>query len=1041
VTFSFAQRNVTGTVVDNIGEPLSGVNITVKGTTTGVISDVDGKYAIVAPDENSVLVFSYVGFIKREMTIGNKNIIDVTMLTDEQQLGEVVVVGYGTQSRGLMTTSVSKLDGKILDNIPYANIGSAFQGTLPGVRVQSTSGQPGALPRIIIRGGTSINSPDGSTPLYIIDGIQRTEMNDVNAADIESVQVLKDAAATSIYGSRGSNGVVIITTKSGKAGKTVVSYNLNVSAAQTGRLYDLATAREFIYFQRRGLAESAKNVPSVAAQLTQAMAGGIGNDLTNNTPYTPMYLSPENEYKLQEGWETMPDPLDPTKTIIFKGTDFQDKIFRTALSMDHSLSISGGTDKSTFSLGLGYLDNEGVAIQTDYKRYSFNANGNIKINDKIQIGGRATYTYSPSQSVPSEGTVFKNDIATSPVTKYTFEDGSLAPGRLVSQGNPVYYISIYDRKNVRTTASVSVDCEWEIISSLKFSPQISFFQTRQDIRSFTRAYLDGPTTPNNTRSASASATNNMTLQMNGVLSYVKSLANKHNLDARAGYEYYGNMSESLSAAGQGAATDNIPTLNASASPSSVSGSESKYVIIGYFARINYDFDHKYLLSLNARFDGASPLGDNKKWGFFPGISVGWNLHQEPFWESIIPIISQLKPRASYGVNGNISNLGAYAAQGTYAVGSRYNSMAAITNTVLANQNLQWEQAKTLDFGIDLGLIDNRFNIVFDYYNRITDNLLATLALPYSTGFSGITTNMGSLQNRGFELELNTQILPKALPFQWNLSINTAKVKNKILKLPDNGVENNRSGGYYIWDPKRNDYGWFGGLQEGGTIGDLFAYKQIGIYATDEDAAADPVIDTLVPLANKTKTGGDVKWLDSDNNGKIEATDRVYVGNQYPKWTGGFSNYFSYKNLSLSCRMDYTLGHTIYYETGARLLGNFSGQAGLSAEINKSWQNPGDITDIPKYYWADQNQKSNLYRGNSRYYQKGDFLSIREVTISYTIPSQLVSKLKISSLRVNLTGNNLHYFTKYQGLNPEDGGTDNGRYPLPRTLFMGLHLSF
>jgi TonB-linked SusC/RagA family outer membrane protein len=1031
-------KKVSGIVTDETNEPISGVAVVVKSSTNGVVTDSDGKYTITVPNNDVILVFSYIGYITREVIVGNQTEINIAMSEGTLQIDEVVVIGYGSMSRGALTTSVSKLDNKVLEHIPYANIGSALQGTVAGVRVQSTSGQPGAAPRIIVRGGTSINNPNGSTPLYIIDGVQRLDMNDINTADIESIQVLKDAAATSIYGARGSNGVVIVTTKSGRKGKTVINYNLDISISQTGRKYDLATARDFLYFQRMGFYESSKKTPSVGDMLAQATAGGIGNDLTNLTAFTPQYLSAENEHKLQEGWETMPDPLDPSKTIIFKGTDFQELLFQTAVSQNHNLSVSGGTDRATFNMGLGFLDNEGVAVTTDFQRYSFNTSGTIKAYDNLNLSGKVMYTYSSNNSVADIAAVFKNNVATAPTTKHKFEDGSLAPGRLFTQGNPIYYIDAFNRKNTYDNLSMAVDAQWEIIPGLTFTPQISVFKRQYDARSFQKAYLDGPTTPVNDRNASVSSTKNLITQFNSVLSYSKSIK-KHNLDASVGYEYFKRMYQTVSAAGRGAATDIIPTLNASAEPRSVSGSEWRQILIGYFGRINYNYDQRYLFSVTARYDGASNLGNNNKWGFFPGVSAGWNLHREEFWNPLSNIISPFKIRVSYGVNGNISDLSAYQAQGEYSVGNRYDNNAAILNSTLANQDLQWEEAKTFDIGLDMGLFHERVNLIFDWYNRKTENLLTDLTLPHSTGFSTVKTNYGSLQNRGFEIELNSHILKETSNLQWTLALNAALVKNKILKLPDNGIENNRVGGYYVWDPKRNDYAYLGGTQEGGTMGDLYAYKQLGIYATDEEAANGPT-DSLVPGNDKTKHGGDTNWLDVDNNGIIDSRDRVYVGNTYPDWTGGISNYFTYKNLALSARLDYTLGHTIYYETGARLLGNFSGQAGLSADITKSWQKQGDITDIPKYYWADQNQKSNLYRGNSRYYQSGDFLSIREITLSYDIPVKLLEKIKISGLKVNVTGNNLYYFTKYDGLNPEEGGTDNGRYPLPRNIIFGLNLT-
>ncbi|MEJ7830739.1 MAG: SusC/RagA family TonB-linked outer membrane protein, partial [Segetibacter sp.] len=385
------------------------------------------------------------------------------------------------------------------------------------------------------------------------------------------------------------------------------------------------------------------------------------------------------------------------------------------------------------------------------------------------------------------------------------------------------------------------------------------------------------------------------------------------------------------------------------------------------------------------------------------------------------------------------SIGLYQPQGEYSVGSQYAGNAAIQNSDLANPDLQWEQSKTFNFGSDIGLFNNRFSILFDTYRRVTSNLLTTLALPRYTGFNTVYTNLGSLENEGIELELGAQVFSSKSTLQWNVSFNAARVRNKILKLPFNNIENNRVGGFLVWDPSRGDYAWLGGLQEGGRIGNQFAYKQIGIYATDAEAAKGP-LDTQVPGTNKTKYGGDVNWADLDANGTIDSRDRVEVGNIYPTWTGGFSNSLRYKNLNLVIRMDYTTGHTIYNEPKARLVGQFSGQAGLSTDVLRSWQKEGDITDIPKFYWADQQAQNNLFRGNSYYYQLGDFLALRELTLGYTLPAKLLNSLKLNNARFTLSGNNLHYFTKYTGLNPEEGGTDAGRYPIPRSVVFGANIT-
>jgi TonB-linked SusC/RagA family outer membrane protein len=1044
--FSQNSRKISGKVTDEKNEPLPGVNIQLKGSTTGASTDANGVYTINVPSENVSLIFSFIGYKSQEVAAGNSSKLDIILATDISVLKELVVVGYGTQSRETVTTSISKLDTKVFQNVTFANPASALQGTIAGLRVQSTSGQPGERPRVILRGGTSINNPNGSTPLYVVDGVIRSDMDNINAADIESIQVLKDAASTSIYGARASNGVIIVETKSGKTGTTQVSYNYNLTSSKVGNMYELADAKDFIKFMRMGIAASGVKAPSVLAFLTQANAGGTGNDLTKNTAFTTMYLTPDNKYLLglpadQWGakWETAPDPLDPGKELIFKGTDFQKTIFRRAYTHDHNLNVSGGSEKVRYSMGLGYLNSQGISINTDYKRLTLNLNGDVQAAKNLNFFCRLNYANVNDSQVPDVGIVFKNNINTAQTSKYQFEDGTLAPGRLFTNGNPAYYISRYDAKRRRDNYMFVVGGKWDILPGLSFRPQLSLINNNFANRSFLKSYLDGPLVLNQNREATSSQTALIQKQADAVLNYVKSIGIHHNLEATVGYSYFKALNTATTAVGRNAGTDLIPTLNASATPWSVTGSESEQLLYGYFGRINYNFDQKYLITVNARYDGASNLGADYKWGFFPGVSLGWNLHRENFWKALPTGVTNLKLRGSYGVNGNISGLGNYQAQGTYAVGERYNGEAAIYNTALANPELQWERSKTLNFGFDLGLFSNRITGVFDIYRRVTDNLLTDLALPRTTGFTSILTNLGSLENKGLEFEISAQILPAQSEFQWTTSLNASYVKMKILKLPNNGIANNRIGGFNIWDEKTGTYAWKGGLQEGSNIGDMFAYKQLGIYATDEAAAAGPK-DMLVVGTDKTKHGGDVNWQDTDKNGIIDDKDRVYMGNPYPTWTGGMTNRLNYKGFGLAIRVDYTIGHMIYNETKARVLGNFSGQNAISKAVTRSWQKQGDVTDIPRYFWADQNQQSNLYRGNSHYYEKGDFLCLREISLSYSFPQTMISKLKLSSVRLHATANNLKYFTKFTGLNPEEGGTDNGRYPMPRNIVFGLQIA-
>ncbi len=602
-------------------------------------------------------------------------------------------------------------------------------------------------------------------------------------------------------------------------------------------------------------------------------------------------------------------------------------------------------------------------------------------------------------------------------------------------------MSVYNPKNKVNDLTMTVGAEAEIVPNLTFSPQFSFQYRGAYSRNFLSSYLDGPTTLVTSRNASGSYSDASRPQFNAVLTYGKTFNSDHDVEVKGGFSYLGANNISLSANGADAATDIIPTLNASATPTAVGGMETQHALIGYFSRATYNFKRKYMFNVSLRYDGASNLGENNKWGLFPGASLGWNLDKENFWSIFPEDLIRLKLRGSYGVTGNISGLGLYQAQGEYSASTRYDGDAGIQITTLPNQDLKWERSKTADVGFDLGLFNGRVNVIFDYYRRVTDNLLTSLNLPPSTGFATILTNYGSLENKGYEIELNANILKPTSAFQWNLAFNTATVNSKILKLPENGIENNRVGGVYVYDPGRGDYAWLGGLQEGQRIGDLYAYKQVSVYATDEEAIQGPV-DMLIPRTDKTKYGGDVNWLDVDRNDTIDTRDRVYMGNSIPRITGGLTNNFSYKNLSLSVRMDYTVGATIYNEAVARMEGNFSGANAISANVRRSWQNQGEITDVPRYYWADQNAQWNVWsgRGNSRHYEKLDFLCLREITIGYGLPESIVDRLGIAGFRVNLTGSNLYYFTKYGGLNPEQTNSDSA-YPNPRSFIFGASIIF
>ena len=1044
-----SKKQIVGNIRDEIGEPVIGANIIEKNVSSnGTITDISGNFTLNV-EENAIIQVSYIGYLPQEINTTGKIRFDIILIEDTKTLDEVVVVGYGTQSRETLTTSVARLDSKALENIPYTNAASALQGGIAGLTVQSYSGQPGLAPRIILRGGTSINNPDGSQPLYVVDGMIRPNMDDIPSNSINSIQVLKDAAATSIYGARASNGVVLITTKSGREGPARVSFSYDFSVANESKEIEFVSARDYIVGARQSIMWIGEKNPTHFNKLSQATGYGTGNDLTNQTAYTTQYLTEENKHKLNEGWQSVQDPYDPTKTIIFKETDFQKLRKKTAYSHNYNVSASGGSERAIYNISLGYLDAEGTALNSDYKRLSYNMNGLLKVSNNFSVTGRMLYTDVNNNQVYGDPNAiwtpmintFVRSAALPSTAKLTFEDGSMAPGLNSSLGNPLYYqIGPYSlqKKNIQNSLTLAISANWEIFPGLTFEPSASLFETNVRYRQFQPAYLTGITSFSTARNAGAFDTNNKHWQISSVLTYLKNI-NKHNFEAKLGYEYYNKRYWTMNAYGKGASTDLIPTLNAAAEPTSVGGWESEFVTEGIFSRINYDFDGKYMFSFNFRYDGASNLGANSRTGFFPGISVGWNIHKEDFWKNIMSEnLIRFKLRGSYGENGNIQGLGDYQAQGLYSVGSRYFGEAAIQPSTLPNANLRWEKSKTTNLGFDLGLFNQRISLLVDAYNRITDDLLTTVSLPGSSGFGSVLTNNGSLKNRGIEISLDAYIFDPSSPFQWKTMFNISKVHTRILRLPDNGVEKNRQGGTQIYDPKVGALVWAGGLQEGGRIGDMLAYHFLGVYATDEEAASAP-LDRVIGTADKRKFGGDVIWADFDGNGIIDSYDRYIIGNRYPTVTGGFINTFSYKSLSLNIRSDFTLGHTIHNYGRRHLDGQLQGDVMPTKDFyEKSWKKQGDITDTPRYIW--QNQQENL-RESEKTIEKGDFLAVREISLIYLFPNTITQYLKLSSLRINLTGSNLYYFTNYSGLNPEGGGDDYGRYPNPRTFTFGIQASF
>ncbi|QCX38617.1 SusC/RagA family TonB-linked outer membrane protein [Aureibaculum algae] len=815
------EKTITGKVTSSSdSQPLPGATVQIKGTTTGETTDFDGNYSIEATT-GDILLFSFVGYTTQEVTVGIDNVINLTLVEDVNVLSEVIITGYGKQTRATLTTSISKLDTRILETSTRSNVGSALQGTVAGLRVTNTTGQPGSTPQIILRGGTNFGN---DAPLILVDGIP-SSFYGLNSDDIESIEVLKDAAATAIYGARSANGVILVTTKTGKVGKSSVNYKFRYSSNKERDDQQYIGAEDHINYNRQSIAwyrETVNNSGAFGAFLDGNQSAGTGNNSTND-PFTTQLLTSANSYLLnQPGWNSIPDILDPSQEILFydnKGVG--DRIYQDSFSKDHYLSFDGGNEKGTYYLGLGALDNDGLVLGSGFKRYSGKFSGSYNISDKFKVNSTILYSHSNLSRSPlgNDDTVFRRfqgQAATSR-TYDTNADGTFSNvysvGQNQSFGNPLYYQDKFIRKNLEQRLSASVGIDWDLLDDLTLSIDGSHFAINNHNESFNKAYRVGSTTgPLRTgREASVSLGRTLRNQLTGTLNYIKKFG-YHNVNVLVGAEYYKDNYFGTSAGTRNSPTDLIQTLNAAPEADGIPYSaETEYVITSTFGRLLYDYNDKYLVSLTYRYDGSSRLGNNK-FGFFPGVSLGWSAHNEDFFKNstFSKTISKIKPRLSYGVNGNQDVLSNYGVFGSYGSQGVYNGQTGYGNTSLATLDLKWEKATTLNFGLDVSFFNDRLSLITDIYSRDIKDKLATLTLPYYTGFGGILTNNGTYRNKGFELQINGEIIKKD-DFSWNVGATFTTNKNYVVNLPENDNDLNRQGGQLIWNTKTNQEEWVGGL--------------------------------------------------------------------------------------------------------------------------------------------------------------------------------------------------------------------------------------
>lgn len=1073
-------KTLRGRILTEDNQPLQGVNITIKGKTTGVQTAADGSFVIDAAP-NDVLVVSYLGYESRELTPGTSSAIELSLKIADKKMDEVVVVGYGTQSRRNVTSSIAKVDKEVLANTPRSNVGSALQGTVSGLQVVNATGQPGTAPMVLLRGGASINSP--GSPLVVIDGIIRS-YNDIASEDIASIELLKDAAATAIYGARANNGVILITTKQGKAGTALVSYKFTGGYNKRRDGYSYLNAKDYIYYNRLGNLNSGRTL----AQVNSSRGYGLLTNAADLASFDIRTYSSSTANLLSQGWDTVGDPYGGT--IIFKdhGGEIENLVFRNTYTQDHYVNVTGGNDKGRYFASFDYYKENGIIIGSSYKRYSGVLNGSYKIKPNVEVSTGVNLSTSSQLGVNgSEVNNLYRSLAIWPTFNPWLDSAQTKPnpGNGINDGNPLYWLGKTDRSNEVNRINANASVKWDFLPGFFAKATASGYLSEQIDQQFSRAtqlytnvFANPPSYSSTSRNSLAAYSRAFQQQYNAIINYDKTFGGKHHVNPMIGTEFFGTRALDMQVAGSNAPTDDIPTVNAATTFTAGSNfsSKSEYRIISAFGRLNYDYDQRYLVTAVFRQDAVSSLAKDNRVGFFPGMSAGWNVHNEDFFRNsgLYNFISTLKPRVSYGENGNVAGLGRYEVQGGYGSTGLYNGGAGFLNTGIINSSLRWEKSKTTDVGLDIGFLKNRISLIFDYYNRKTSDLLTNLELPGYTGFSSVRTNLGTFQNKGYEFTLNANVFNLPNGLKLDLGANASYVENKILQLPYNGNEKNRQGGLQVYDPVRGSVVWVGGLQEGQPLGAIYAFKQVSVFASGAEVAKEAATrrDLVAQIGGPNVTygsgkitAGDVNWLDVDQNDTIDTRDQVYIGNINPKWTGGFSTNLGFKGFTLYSRFEFALGHTIYNDLVARTLGNYQGTFNYIDWQKNAWSPTNTNTDIPKVYYADQvaaplgkknytrsnNAGSVLNSNNSRFYEKGDYLACREITLSYDFARSLLSKTKLlSQSRVYVSANNLFYVTKFSGPTPEPPvlpgtstvtGVYAGTYPTPKSFVLGVQVSF
>ncbi len=1059
--------DIAGVVKDDAGEPVIGATVIVKGTSNAIYTDEHGKFELKKVSPTATLTVQYLGATPMEIEVGGRQHIPITLSAGSTAIDAVVATGYGgKQLRSKVTNSISKVDNEVLENGVYNNPAQALSGAVSGLKVSTTTGSVGSTPTITLRGGTNL---DGSgSPLIIIDGQLRSGLNDINPDDIESIEVLKDAGATALYGARASNGVILVTTKTGKAGSGNVNVKARVGVGFDRPLHEFLGAEDYIYYMRNAYVNSS-HASGVVNNINTANPMGTGNDVINNPNalWNLMFLNVENKHLLEKGWQTMVDPVTGRDLIFKEDSAYDYNIVNPTITQDYNISASGGSDRGSYYAGLGYHNAKGQAINTFYERFSATFNNSYKINNWLESISNFSYNRANWQGIvtgESESNYYARALSIPPTLRWQDEDGNMLLGANFKDGNQLYQSDAFRRFNQTDKFTMIQSFKVDFNKYLSLKGTANWYYSEGFYESFNEDYWMNPTTLVSTRSSWNQFSRDFSQTYNAILSYDRTFNHKHTVSALTGYEYYYDQNYGFSASGSGAPTDDFQDLgytDPGEGMRSIDSWHSKYAIASWLGRVNYDYDGKYLLSGVFRYDGYSSLLGDNRWGFFPGVSAGWVFGKESFVADAIPAMSFGKLRASFGMNGNASSIGRYTLQGSYG-SAKYDGNVGYLIGTLPNPSLQWEKTRTFEGGIDVSFFQNRLNANITVYNRLTYDKHASFSLPTTTGFSSITNNNGSFMNTGVELELSGTIIQNK-DWNWKMGGNISYNKNKVVELPNNGLENNRQGGQQIYTGNGNELQWVGGYQEGQEPGVLVGYVFDGIFKTEDDLNQNysmmvangfgnyqytPGAYANLTDAEKSKAYllelGDVKYKDINGDGKIDQYDQVVIGNTIPRYFGGLNTTVSWKGLSLYVRADFAFDYWLYDATTPWIMDCAQGTYNTITAIKDAWSPENPDSNMPRYTWASFLGPGNYShtRTSTMFAYRGDYLALREVSLTYNLPRNTVQKLACKNIQVSVSGQNLGYLTAAKHVaTPEVGGYVYSANPVPRTLILGLNVTF